>query len=931
MKKMKNWKLLLLTLVMVLFTGLFLTGCDNGNGNGDGDGGNTNGETTTYTVSVKSVGGMNMSEIDVYVYTDDSLGDLKEFGKTDANGIATFNLPASDKYAIALSGLPKGYEVAKSYSFKDGTAIISVESKLITGDDLGAVSTPLKVGDVMYDFTVTNYDGEKLTLSEILKEKKMVMLNFWYTTCSWCMTEFPIMGNVYDQYKDDIEIIALNPLEDAATVKSFQDGSLLPFKLAACPASWANSFGVTGYPTSVFIDQYGVICLVESGAITTNRPFVCAFDHFTADDYEQKLCEGVADLLTAIKPNVTMESSEAIGEAINKGEIEVTYSPVTGNGAETTWPFIIGEKNGEKCIYASNKEVEDSYAIIYAEVSLKAGQAIGFDYLASTESGSDILHVIVNDQDIFRISGVNAVEKWESCYPWVASEDGVYKLALCYLKDSDTNEGDDTVYIKDLRVVDSGKIDTETYIPMEAATSEDGFEYKYVDIVYNEADGYYHVGQKNGPLLLANLLGVSQFNEENAVYLMYSESGELMVNGKNVFKDFEQYSSYASNSAISGYCPVTKDLAEYLKQIDKEQGFDDKDNNEWLKLCKYYAAYGTSKQLADPIQGLAMFSAYKATFGKNVATNFFYYDRPIMPRGTFAEFIPSQSGVYRITSRSEKVQGLNAWIFNENREELLVYEPDERMYEGDEVSMVYYMEAGKKYYINIAFWDVYEVGTIYYDIEYIGSTFDLFRLASPGYFTYDSNATGDAMYHTIAGGIDVVLGEDGIYYHAIKDANGNVRKGSKLYADFTGITGIFSQPIYGTNGVKGMIEMNGFDFSKTENDLFVIGIKNTQGSDEATIKYLKEYWGADYEFYFEEYKVNDVLAGRYHGEGKDLTNEIKKYISQIDTSNTERQGCVVVTKELAEILQQLMDKYTFKGVDHSWTKVCYYYDHLGPQ
>ena len=30
-----------------------------------------------------------------------------------------------------------------------------------------------------------------------------------------------------------------------------------------------------------------------------------------------------------------------------------------------------------------------------------------------------------------------------------------------------------------------------------------------------------------------------------------------------------------------------------------------------------------------------------------------------------------------------------------------------------------------------------------------------------------------------------------------------------------------------------------------------------------------------------------------------------------------------------EILQALMDKFTFEGVENSWLKLCYYYDHLG--
>ena len=91
-----------------------------------------------------------------------------------------------------------------------------------------------------------------------------------------------------------------------------------------------------------------------------------------------------------------------------------------------------------------------------------------------------------------------------------------------------------------------------------------------------------------------------------------------------------------------------------------------------------------------------------------------------MPRGMFAEFIPSKSGVYRITSRTDSGNDVDGWIFDENRKELLAFENDERMFQDMEnVSMVFYMEAGKKYYINIAFWDMYEVGNIYYDIEYV--------------------------------------------------------------------------------------------------------------------------------------------------------------------------------------------------------------------
>ena len=277
----------------------------------------------------------------------------------------------------------------------------------------------------------------------------------------------------------------------------------------------------------------------------------------------------------------------------------------------------------------------------------------------------------------------------------------------------------------------------------------------------------------------------------------------------------------------------------------------------------------------------------------------------------------------------------------------MVYEQDERLFnDSEEVSMVFYMEAGKPYYIDIAFWDPYEVGYIYYDIEFIASSLNHFRLASPGPFTYDSDATGDMMYHTIHGGIDAVLGDDGIYYHDL----GGGKKGSKIYADFTGITGTFGSPIvtvdaYNEDGtlkrdedgnvvkIKGVIDLGGFDFSKTENDLYILGVLNKfDGDQEKTIAYLKSEWGEDYDANAEEYQLDDVFAGKYHGAGGDKTDDVKAYISKMITSGPEvENGCVVVTEELAEILQLLMDKYTFAGVDQSWLKLCYYYDYLGPE
>ena len=904
-------------------------------------------EKGSYTVQLQSAGGMALENVDVYVYADNTQKDLVDYGKTDANGKVSFNIAKNDNYAIVLSGVAKGYDVKEYYTFAGGRADIKLTSSVVKDENLAGAT--LGLGDIMYDFTVTTPNGDKVTLSEMLQEKKMVLLNFWFSTCGPCANEFPYMEEAYQMYQDKVGVIAVDPLEESAVVGGYQSSMGLTFPMAACPAAWSTTFGVTGYPTSVIIDRYGMICLIEVGGLTSLRPFTSIFEHFSADDYSQKLFNSLDELVTNVKPTYEMDSSENIGAVLNKGDIEVTYRPETeGADAEYAWPFIATEKDGESCLKASNQQIDGSYAILYADVTLKAGQAIGFDYLVSSEKSADILYVIVDDKPIYQISGVSEPEEWKSCYPWVAQADGTYEVALCYIKDDSTSEGDDTVYIKNMRAVDAKNIDIETFIPREAATSVDGFEYNYVTVVLNEKDGYYHVGTKDGPLLLADLMNYTQFNEEQTIWdIAYSGAAE------EYYEQMVNYFSLASNSALNGVCTVNYELGEFLKNIAKVAGFDSEDENEWLKICKYYQVYGSGDaQLEDPVKGLAPFSAYTATAGKNVATNYFYYDRIIMPRGLLAKFVPTKSGVYRITSRSESQEGVDGWIFDENRNELLVYEQDERLFnESGEVSMVFYMEAGKAYYIDIAFWDPYEVGYIYYDIEYVASTLNHFRLASPGYFTYDTNATGDAMYHLIAGGIKPVLGADGKYYEDLgKDANGKQKYGGMLYADFTGLTAVFDtpiatvpaydengKPVYDANGnpvmVKGMIDKGGFDFSKTEEDLYVLAILDKyDGDEEQADAYLRELWGEDYEEYAKLYQLEDVFAGRYHGKGKDYTAEMRAYLDQMITSGPEElRGCVPMTERLAELLQLLMDKYTFENVDHAWTKLCYYYDYLGPE
>ena len=201
--------------------------------------------------------------------------------------------------------------------------------------------------------------------------------------------------------------------------------------------------------------------------------------------------------------------------------------------------------------------------------------------------------------------------------------------------------------------------------------------------------------------------------------------------------------------------------------------------------------------------------------------------------------------------------------------------------------IIAYFEEGRDYYIDIAYYDVYTTGTINYRVEYLGGEgVYRFSMASPGYFTALESVDGE-FTETIAGGIEVVRGDDGIWREKRTDG----REGSILYADFTQTTTIFS-----SNTLAQMINMGAFNF----------------GFDE----YGEAAGGNDY-----TEKAREIYS-RVITEGYNET--LGEYIEAGD----ERIGCVIVTDDVVELLQKLMDKYTFEGVENSWRKLCYYHQYF---
>ncbi len=310
MQKMKSF------LLICLCAALLLAGC------GKNKTETPAGAATTYTISVASAGGMGLKDVSVYVYEDSTLQELVAVIKTDAEGKASFTDAARDTYVAVLKDIPTGYAAEEFYALTgELTQIVLNVGQM---DILDMEDLTYKLGDAMMNFSVTSPEGTEYTFNDLIKDKKAVVLNFFYNECQPCRNEFPFLQEAYEQYRDDIAVLAMNPVNtDGEAVAALRKQLDLTFPMVVCDPKWESIMQITAYPTTVIIDRYGNICLIHKGSVPDTKTFTDAFAYFVADDYEQKLIEAIGDLAVEEEEGTKENPTEVGGVS----SFEVTVKP----------------------------------------------------------------------------------------------------------------------------------------------------------------------------------------------------------------------------------------------------------------------------------------------------------------------------------------------------------------------------------------------------------------------------------------------------------------------------------------------------------------------------------------------------------------------------------------------------------------------------
>jgi peroxiredoxin len=109
--------------------------------------------------------------------------------------------------------------------------------------------------------TFTNLKGQKIAMEDL--RGKVVMVNFWATSCVTCVKEMPQMIETYNKYKDKgLDFVAVAMSYDPPNyVLNYTQTRSLPFQVALdTQGDLAKSFGdVKLTPTTFVIDKQGKI------------------------------------------------------------------------------------------------------------------------------------------------------------------------------------------------------------------------------------------------------------------------------------------------------------------------------------------------------------------------------------------------------------------------------------------------------------------------------------------------------------------------------------------------------------------------------------------------------------------------------------------------------------------------------------------------
>ena len=131
-------------------------------------------------------------------------------------------------------------------------------------DLLSQFEDPIEVGEIAPDFTAPSIDGPDITLSNVLLDNKVTLLDFWAAWCRPCRIENPNLVRLHKKYKDDgFDIIGVSLDRTREQWEQAVIDDNLPWTQVSNLNFWndpvARRYSIRAIPQSYLLNKDGLI------------------------------------------------------------------------------------------------------------------------------------------------------------------------------------------------------------------------------------------------------------------------------------------------------------------------------------------------------------------------------------------------------------------------------------------------------------------------------------------------------------------------------------------------------------------------------------------------------------------------------------------------------------------------------------------------
>ena len=249
--------------------------------------------------------------------------------------------------------------------------IIIVLSSLSRYSLAQSIQLPTKVGDNISEYTLNNlinYPSKTAKISDF--KGKFLILDFWATSCSSCIASWPKLHRLQEQFRDEIQIILVNPWEEETIVRSlFEKRKKYANVNVTLPTVCKDSvllelFNISGVPQIVWVDNQGTVISITYDASVNEK------------NINDLLNEKTVDMPQSIGTDelISIELDKPLFINGNGDADVIFYHSVFGKGNKKLFPNLRIPLNSEidegRCYAAAiNQSILSMYRLAYSDDS----------------------------------------------------------------------------------------------------------------------------------------------------------------------------------------------------------------------------------------------------------------------------------------------------------------------------------------------------------------------------------------------------------------------------------------------------------------------------------------------------------------------------------------------------------------------------------